>query len=439
MPCGGRRSNDRPHQQRQAPDPDPQASPEPLRAAGTAAARHAHQPQDRDRRRRAAARAHLADRAAGPQAAQPARRRPQELFNVEYKPITDALSKLPATYDGVKPEKKSRCAWKAASGHPAGRAVAGDPGAGPPRRRRARRESPARAHGRPGARSPACSSGCSSSPPPKETVKKEVTADPVPKAAPVASDGGLGDADRPARRRPRAGAGRRRHRSHRHHHQHGGPDAQAHLPQGGPGEGGLQPAWAADTRLGLSADGRHRHRGEPGDGPQLRSARLRHRPGHGARLRHGLGTVPAGPAGLAARRQVRQHRRLRPGARARRLAAHHPARRLLHRHRQPAGHRYRRLRRPRRRGRPPHLEAPEGRRARDRPRRRQRARLRLSDSDLVKALQQSTQSTTNRAGQRLVERNLNVQPTITVRPGWPLRVIVHKDLVLRAYRGTASK
>jgi type IV secretion system protein VirB10 len=57
-----------------------------------------------------------------------------------------------------------------------------------------------------------------------------------------------------------------------------------------------------------------------------------------------------------------------------------------------------------------------------------------SDSDLVKALQQSTQSTTNRAGQRLVERNLNVQPTITVRPGWPLRVIVHKDLVLRPYR-----
>jgi type IV secretion system protein TrbI len=61
-----------------------------------------------------------------------------------------------------------------------------------------------------------------------------------------------------------------------------------------------------------------------------------------------------------------------------------------------------------------------------------------SDSDLVKALQQSTQSTTNRAGQRLVERNLNVQPTITVRPGWPLRVIVHKDLVLRPYRAPSS-
>jgi type IV secretion system protein VirB10 len=59
-----------------------------------------------------------------------------------------------------------------------------------------------------------------------------------------------------------------------------------------------------------------------------------------------------------------------------------------------------------------------------------------SDSDLVKALQQSTQATTNRAGQRLIERQLNVQPTIKVRPGWPLRVIVHKDIVLRTYRAS---
>ncbi len=61
-----------------------------------------------------------------------------------------------------------------------------------------------------------------------------------------------------------------------------------------------------------------------------------------------------------------------------------------------------------------------------------------SDSDLVRALQLSSQSTTNRAGQRLIERNLNVQPTITVRPGWPLRVIVHKDIVLRPYPNNAS-
>ena len=57
-----------------------------------------------------------------------------------------------------------------------------------------------------------------------------------------------------------------------------------------------------------------------------------------------------------------------------------------------------------------------------------------TDSDLVKALRESTGQTTNRAGQRLIERELNVQPTLTVRPGWPLRVIVHKDLILTPYR-----
>ncbi len=62
-----------------------------------------------------------------------------------------------------------------------------------------------------------------------------------------------------------------------------------------------------------------------------------------------------------------------------------------------------------------------------------------SDNDLIRALQLSTQATTNRAGQRLVERNLNVQTTITVRPGWPLRVIAHKDLVFRPYRTTPSQ
>ena len=56
------------------------------------------------------------------------------------------------------------------------------------------------------------------------------------------------------------------------------------------------------------------------------------------------------------------------------------------------------------------------------------------DSDLIRALQLSTQSTTNRAGQRLIERHLNVQPTMSVRPGWPLRVIAHKDIILRPYR-----
>jgi type IV secretion system protein VirB10 len=57
------------------------------------------------------------------------------------------------------------------------------------------------------------------------------------------------------------------------------------------------------------------------------------------------------------------------------------------------------------------------------------------NSDLVQAIRESTQESTNQAGQDLVEKDLNVQPTITVRPGWPLRVIIHKDLVLKPYNG----
>jgi type IV secretion system protein VirB10 len=56
-------------------------------------------------------------------------------------------------------------------------------------------------------------------------------------------------------------------------------------------------------------------------------------------------------------------------------------------------------------------------------------------SDLVSAIRLSTEDSLNQVGQQLTQKNLNLQPTIKVRPGWPLRVIVHKDLVLRPYRG----
>lgn len=56
------------------------------------------------------------------------------------------------------------------------------------------------------------------------------------------------------------------------------------------------------------------------------------------------------------------------------------------------------------------------------------------ESDLIKALRQGFGQTTNRAASQIVERQLNVQPTIKVRPGWPLRVIVQKDLVLEPYK-----
>ena len=57
------------------------------------------------------------------------------------------------------------------------------------------------------------------------------------------------------------------------------------------------------------------------------------------------------------------------------------------------------------------------------------------ENDLVEAFRESAQDSANQVGQRITERNLNIQPTITVRPGWPLRVIVNKDLVLRPYGG----
>ncbi|NIJ63088.1 type IV secretion system protein VirB10 [Sphingomonas leidyi] len=58
-----------------------------------------------------------------------------------------------------------------------------------------------------------------------------------------------------------------------------------------------------------------------------------------------------------------------------------------------------------------------------------------SESDLVRAIRESAQQGTSRAGDQVVTRNLNVQPTLEVRPGWPLRVVVHKDIVLAPWPG----
>jgi type IV secretory pathway VirB10-like protein len=55
-------------------------------------------------------------------------------------------------------------------------------------------------------------------------------------------------------------------------------------------------------------------------------------------------------------------------------------------------------------------------------------------NDLLTAIRQSTQDSVNQAGQQITQKNLNIQPTLKVRPGWPLRVIVHKDLLLRPYQ-----
>ncbi|WP_342709620.1 TrbI/VirB10 family protein [Bradyrhizobium sp. B124] len=58
-----------------------------------------------------------------------------------------------------------------------------------------------------------------------------------------------------------------------------------------------------------------------------------------------------------------------------------------------------------------------------------------TNSDLVAALRRGAGDSANQTGQQLVRRNLNIQPTLTIRQGFPVRVIVNRDLVLEPYRG----
>lgn len=57
------------------------------------------------------------------------------------------------------------------------------------------------------------------------------------------------------------------------------------------------------------------------------------------------------------------------------------------------------------------------------------------ESDLVQAIRESAQSNTVRAGDQITQRNLDIQPTITIRPGAPVRVLVTRDLILAPWRG----
>lgn len=60
------------------------------------------------------------------------------------------------------------------------------------------------------------------------------------------------------------------------------------------------------------------------------------------------------------------------------------------------------------------------------------------ESDLVQAIRESAQSNTARAGDRITQRNLDIQPTVTIRPGSPVRVLVTRDLILAPYPSRTS-
>ena len=63
------------------------------------------------------------------------------------------------------------------------------------------------------------------------------------------------------------------------------------------------------------------------------------------------------------------------------------------------------------------------------------AELATDDNDrLIRAIRGGAQDTVNQAGQQIVQRQLQVAPTLTIRPGYPVRVIVTRDIVFEPYR-----
>jgi type IV secretion system protein TrbI len=58
-----------------------------------------------------------------------------------------------------------------------------------------------------------------------------------------------------------------------------------------------------------------------------------------------------------------------------------------------------------------------------------------NNGGLIQALRLGASDSLNQTGQKIVQRNLNIQPTLTIRPGFPVRVIVNRDLVLQPYKG----
>ncbi|MNE91861.1 Bacterial conjugation TrbI-like protein [compost metagenome] len=54
----------------------------------------------------------------------------------------------------------------------------------------------------------------------------------------------------------------------------------------------------------------------------------------------------------------------------------------------------------------------------------------------MRAIRDGAQDTVNQAGQQIIQRQLQIAPTLTIRPGFPVRVIVTRDLVLEPYGGT---
>lgn len=60
------------------------------------------------------------------------------------------------------------------------------------------------------------------------------------------------------------------------------------------------------------------------------------------------------------------------------------------------------------------------------------------DSDIARAIRDGLSDSFGRTGDEIVKRQLAIKPTVTIRPGMPVRVLVGKDLVLEPYRRQVS-
>lgn len=58
-----------------------------------------------------------------------------------------------------------------------------------------------------------------------------------------------------------------------------------------------------------------------------------------------------------------------------------------------------------------------------------------NEDQLLQAIRRGSSDSISQTGRQVVGRSLQVQPTITVRPGFPVRVIVTRDLVIEPYAG----
>ena len=55
------------------------------------------------------------------------------------------------------------------------------------------------------------------------------------------------------------------------------------------------------------------------------------------------------------------------------------------------------------------------------------------ENEIAKAIRESAQDSVEDVGQQIVRRQLNIQPTLTVRPGFPIRIVVQRDLIMQPW------